>query len=65
MAVRTIAHPSVDDRRAQGLAARDRTPPSSHSGWTPAGDRPDQNERDYQAFTKAIGSGRLQAREGI
>jgi uncharacterized protein (DUF2252 family) len=41
MAVRTVAHPTVDDRRAQGKEARDRTPPSSHAGWTPATDRPD------------------------
>ena len=43
-AVRTaekIAHPSVGDRRAEGQAARDRVPPSSHSGWRPAADRPD------------------------
>src|SRR5512133_570145 len=32
---------SVDERRALGKEARDRTPLSSHSGWTPAGDRPD------------------------
>ena len=25
----------------------------------------DQNERDYQAFTEAIRSGRMEAREGI
>jgi hypothetical protein len=25
----------------------------------------DQNERDYQAFAEAIGSGRLQAVEGV
>jgi uncharacterized protein (DUF2252 family) len=41
MAVRKIAHPTVDDRRAQGKVARDRTPPSSHAGWVPAADRPD------------------------
>jgi uncharacterized protein (DUF2252 family) len=41
MAVRTIAHPSVDDRRAKGKEARDRTALSSHTGWTPATDRPD------------------------
>ena len=41
MAVRRIAHPTVDDRRAMGKEARDRTPPSSHSGWAPASDRPD------------------------
>ncbi|HEY4725756.1 MAG TPA: DUF2252 family protein, partial [Actinomycetota bacterium] len=41
MAVRRIAHPSVDDRRAKGKQAQDRTPLSSHTGWTPAADRPD------------------------
>ena len=41
MAVRTISHPSIDDRRAAGKQARKRTPPSSHTGWRPAADRPD------------------------
>ena len=42
MAARTrVAHLSVDERRAKGKEARNRTPPSSHSGWTPATDRPD------------------------
>jgi hypothetical protein len=42
MAVKTrIAHPSVEERRAHGKEARDRTPLSSHTGWTPADDRPD------------------------
>src|SRR5215213_854079 len=41
MAVRRLAHPTVDDRRTQGREARDRTPPSSHAGWAPASDRPD------------------------
>jgi uncharacterized protein (DUF2252 family) len=41
MAVRKIAHPSVDDRKAKGVAARDRTAPSSHTKWRPAADRPD------------------------
>jgi uncharacterized protein (DUF2252 family) len=41
MAVRKIAHPSVDDREAQGLAARDRAARSSHARWRPAADRPD------------------------
>ena len=36
-----IEHPSLADRRAEGQDARDRVPPSSHSGWQPAGDRPD------------------------
>ena len=41
MAVKRVAHPSVDDRRARGLEARDRAPLSSHTSWTPATDRPD------------------------
>jgi uncharacterized protein DUF2252 len=41
MAGRTIAHPTVADRRARGKQARDRTPLSSHRRWTPAADRPD------------------------
>jgi len=41
MAVRKIAHPSIDDRRAKGLEARDRAPLSSHTKWRPAADRPD------------------------
>jgi uncharacterized protein (DUF2252 family) len=36
-----IAHPSVSDREAKGLDARDRVPLSSHAGWSPAADRPD------------------------
>jgi uncharacterized protein (DUF2252 family) len=41
VAVRRIAHPSVDDRKAKGLQARDRVPLSSHTKWKPAADRPD------------------------
>jgi uncharacterized protein (DUF2252 family) len=41
MAVKRVAHPSVDDRRARGKEARSRTPPSGHTGWAPAADRPD------------------------
>jgi uncharacterized protein (DUF2252 family) len=36
-----VSHPSVDERGARGMEARDRTPPSSHTGWMPSGDRPD------------------------
>jgi len=35
-----VPHLSVDERRAQGKEARDRTPPSSHAGWAAAADRP-------------------------
>jgi uncharacterized protein (DUF2252 family) len=41
MATRTVAHLTVDQRRARGKEAGNRTPPSSHEGWTPAADRPD------------------------
>jgi uncharacterized protein (DUF2252 family) len=41
MAVRKIAHPSIDDRKARGLEARDRATLSSHTKWRPAADRPD------------------------
>jgi uncharacterized protein (DUF2252 family) len=42
MAVKTrIAHPSVEERRAQGEEARNRTPVASHTGWAPAAGRPD------------------------
>ncbi len=36
-----VAHPSVDDRRAQGKQARNLTSPSAHAGWEPATSRPD------------------------
>jgi uncharacterized protein (DUF2252 family) len=38
---RRVPHLSVDERRARGTQARDRTPPASHSGWAAAADRPD------------------------
>jgi uncharacterized protein (DUF2252 family) len=41
MAVRKIAHPSIDDRKAKGVEARDRAALSSHTKWRPAADRPD------------------------
>ena len=40
-AVNKVAHPSLDERQAKGRQASDQTPPSSHSGWHPAADRPD------------------------
>ena len=36
-----VPHLSVDERRARGMEARDQTPPSSHTGWAAAADRPD------------------------
>ena len=36
-----VAHPSLDERRARGKAARERAAPASHAGWEPAPDRPD------------------------
>ena len=40
-AVSKVTHPSLEERQAEGRQASDRTPPSSHSGWRPAADRPD------------------------
>ncbi len=36
-----IPHPSLEERRARGLQARDRAAITSHEGWKPASDRPD------------------------
>ncbi len=41
MSVTAVEHPSVEERKAEGKEARKRMPPSSHSGWKPAADRPD------------------------
>jgi uncharacterized protein (DUF2252 family) len=41
MAVQVISHPSMDERKAAGQQTRKQTPPSSHTGWRPAADRPD------------------------
>ena len=41
MPAKKIAHPSIDERRAKGEEARDRTPLPSHANWRPATDRPD------------------------
>jgi len=41
MAVQRVEHLSLEERRARGKQARDRTPPSAHAGWVPAADRPD------------------------
>src|SRR3954470_24097609 len=41
MTVLQITHPTLDDRAAHGLEARDHAPLDSHAGWKPAADRPD------------------------
>jgi uncharacterized protein (DUF2252 family) len=41
MAVKKIAHPSVEERRARGKEARTQTPRSAHADWGPASDRVD------------------------
>jgi uncharacterized protein (DUF2252 family) len=41
MTVLQIAHPSLDERSAQGRRARDHTPLDIHLGWRAAADRPD------------------------
>ena len=37
----TIVHPSVEERKAQGKAARQQAAPADHTGWTPVPNRPD------------------------
>ncbi len=44
MAIPKIVHPSVEERRAKGKDARDRSPLAAHGGWIPASDRPDPVE---------------------
>jgi len=39
--VTKIVHPSLEERKAEGKAAREKTDPAAHAGWEPAGDRPD------------------------
>jgi len=41
MAPRKVPHPTVSDRKAMGLEARDRAALSSHTKWKAAADRPD------------------------
>src|SRR5260370_774963 len=41
MPVTAIAHPTVEQRKARGQESRARTPPSDHTGWVAAADRPD------------------------
>jgi uncharacterized protein (DUF2252 family) len=36
-----VLHPSVEERKAKGKAARMQASPADHGGWTPAPDRPD------------------------
>src|SRR5665647_1521108 len=36
-----VEHATVDERKARGKQAREQTPRASHSGWSPAADRPD------------------------
>ena len=41
MPMKRIPHPSLDERRARGLEARERTPLPAHKKWRPAPDRED------------------------
>jgi uncharacterized protein (DUF2252 family) len=39
--VTTIVHPSAEERKAHGKAARTQAAPADHTGWKPTPDRPD------------------------
>jgi uncharacterized protein (DUF2252 family) len=60
-----INHPSLDERLDQGRTARDRVPPSSHAGWSPAADRPDpvglleQQDRTREQALVPVRHGRM------
>jgi uncharacterized protein (DUF2252 family) len=41
MAAAHVKHPTLDERRARGEEAGNRTPIDAHRGWSPAADRPD------------------------
>ncbi len=41
MAVAVMPHPSLEERRLKGRAAREPSPLAGHTGWEPARDRPD------------------------
>src|SRR5215471_14137744 len=41
MAATRVQHLTLDKRRLRGKEAGNRTPVSAHTGWAPAGDRPD------------------------
>ena len=41
MVAEKVAHPSLEERRSHGKAARTKAPLPSHTGWEPASDRPD------------------------
>ena len=41
MTMTATNHPSVAERRAKGVAARDKVPPSSFANWAPSAHRPD------------------------
>ncbi len=41
MVAEKVAHPSLEERRSRGKAARTKAPLQSHTGWEPASDRPD------------------------
>jgi len=65
MAVRRIAHPSTDDRKAKGLVAGDRTALSGHTKRRPAADRPDpvgllaEHDRPREPDLVPVGHGRM------
>jgi hypothetical protein len=58
-----ISHPSLDERSNLGMTARDRVPPFSHAGWSPALDRPGPVR--LLSFVAASRPGRLEAAEGV
>ena len=59
--------PSLDERLDRGRTARDRTPLSSHAGWSPAADRPnpvgllEEQDRTREPDLVPVRHGRMMA----
>jgi Uncharacterized protein conserved in bacteria (DUF2252) len=70
-----ISRPSLGERLNQARMARDRTPSSSHPGWSAAADLADTpvaglgvqlcGDAHLSNVGKAVRSGRLEAVEGV
>jgi uncharacterized protein (DUF2252 family) len=62
---RRSAYLTLDERRALGREAAERTPPKSHAGWRPAADRPDpigllvEQNRSREADLVPVRHGRM------
>src|SRR5262245_48986628 len=65
MAAKRVPHLTLDERKAKGREAGNRTPVSAHTGWVPAVDRPDpvalleEQNRDREPDLVPVRHGRM------